>query len=105
YFNCSTANPGFERCSVPYSCCKNASSSRLVSVFCGRDVLNMSILDARSLVHPTNCPDSAHRFIRQHVMIAAGVCLALVVVLAFADLVTNAIIDEIKAIRRYYNQP
>ncbi|EEC00956.1 hypothetical protein IscW_ISCW000534 [Ixodes scapularis] len=62
----------------------------------------MSDYDAWFLVYVGNCPDAAHRFIKENVMLTGGISLVFVIVLSFADMVTNAVIDEIKVIRKIY---
>ncbi|CAN7940664.1 unnamed protein product, partial [Ixodes hexagonus] len=104
YFNCSTQNPSQERCAVPHSCCKRNSTGELLSLFCGRRVLNMSDYDAWFKIHIGNCPDAAHRFVREHVMIVGGACLVVVVVLSFLDMIANSVVEEIYIIRKIYRQ-
>ncbi|KAL1470997.1 hypothetical protein MTO96_023916 [Rhipicephalus appendiculatus] len=104
YFNCSRANPSSERCSVPYSCCKRNSTEQVVSLSCGRNVLNMTDYDAWFQVYTGNCLDSAHRYVRENVTIITGLCLVFVIVLAFVQMVTQALIDEIQIIRRIYEK-
>ncbi|KAH7934928.1 hypothetical protein HPB52_002000 [Rhipicephalus sanguineus] len=104
YFNCSRANPSSERCSVPYSCCKRNSTEQVVSLSCGRNVLNMTDYDAWFQVYTGNCLDSAHRYVRENVTIITGLCLVFVIVLAFVQMVTQALIDEILIIRRIYEK-
>ncbi|XP_075739163.1 tetraspanin-33 [Rhipicephalus microplus] len=101
YFHCNLSNPSHERCSVPPSCCRADSS--YTGIFCGRDVLNLSDHEAWFRVHTGSCPDAANRFLKEHVMIIGGVCLIAVIVLAFIDMVTNAVIDEIDIIRKLYD--
>ncbi|KAH7934690.1 hypothetical protein HPB51_028945 [Rhipicephalus microplus] len=101
YFHCNLSNPSHERCSVPPSCCRVDSS--YTGIFCGRDVLNKSDHEAWFRVHTGSCPDAANRFLKEHVMIISGVCLIAVIVLAFIDMVTNAVIDEIDIIRKLYD--
>ncbi|XP_075750709.1 tetraspanin-33-like [Rhipicephalus microplus] len=101
YFHCNLSNPSHERCSVPASCCRADSS--YTGIFCGRDVLNLSDHEAWFRVHTGSCPDAANRFLKEHVMIIGGVCLIAVIVLAFIDMVTNAVIDEIDIIRKLYD--
>ncbi|XP_075731167.1 uncharacterized protein LOC142774582 isoform X2 [Rhipicephalus microplus] len=104
YFNCSRANPSSERCSVPYSCCKRNTTEQVVSLSCGRNVLNMTDYDAWFQVYTGNCLDSAHRYVRENVTIITGLCLVFVIVLAFVQMVTQALIDEIQIIRRIYEK-
>ncbi|XP_065290193.1 uncharacterized protein [Dermacentor albipictus] len=104
YFNCSRANPSSERCSVPYSCCKRNNTEQVVSLSCGRNVLNMTDYDAWFQVYTGNCLDSAHRYVRENVTIITGLCLVFVIVLAFVQMVTQALIDEILIIRRIYEK-
>ncbi|KAL3201149.1 hypothetical protein MRX96_043078 [Rhipicephalus microplus] len=52
---------------------------------------------------PGSCPDATNRYVKEHVMIIGGVCLVAVIVLAFIDMVTNAVIDEIDIIRKIYD--
>ncbi|KAH7965292.1 hypothetical protein HPB49_006002 [Dermacentor silvarum] len=101
YFQCNLTNPSQERCSVPYSCCKSTSLGP-VSLNCGRNVLNMSDYDAWFIVHIGNCPDAVHRYVKEHVMVIGGSCLIAVILLAFVDMITNAVIDEIDIICRIY---
>ncbi|XP_037508928.1 tetraspanin-33-like [Rhipicephalus sanguineus] len=101
YFNCSLLNPSHERCSVPYSCCK-PTDLESVSLNCGRNVLNMSDYDAWFIVNIGNCPDALHRYVKEHVMIIGGSCLIAVILLAFVDMITNAVIDEIDIICKIY---
>ncbi|KAH6919864.1 hypothetical protein HPB50_029148 [Hyalomma asiaticum] len=100
YFHCDIANPSYERCSVPPSCCRSESS--FTGTFCGRSVLNLSDYEAWFRVHTGSCPDATKRYVNEHVMVIGGVCLIAVIVLAFVDMVTNAVIDEIDIIRRIY---
>ncbi|XP_077498517.1 tetraspanin-33-like [Amblyomma americanum] len=104
YFNCSRANPSNERCSVPYSCCKRNSTDQVVSLSCGRNVLNMTDYDAWFQVYTGNCLDSGHRYVRENVTIITGLCLVFVILLAFVQMVTQALLDEILIIRRIYEK-
>ncbi|XP_075739143.1 tetraspanin-33-like [Rhipicephalus microplus] len=66
-------------------------------------VLNLSDHEAWFRVHTGSCPDATNRYVKEHVMIIGGVCLVAVIVLAFIDMVTNAVIDEIDIIRKIYD--
>ncbi|KAH7938716.1 hypothetical protein HPB51_028766 [Rhipicephalus microplus] len=101
YFHCDASNPSQERCSVPPSCCRPEST--FTGIFCGRSVLNLSDHEAWFRVHTGSCPDATNRYVKEHVMIIGGVCLVAVIVLAFIDMVTNAVIDEIDIIRKIYD--
>ncbi|XP_075750502.1 tetraspanin-33-like [Rhipicephalus microplus] len=101
YFHCDASNPSQEWCSVPPSCCRPEST--FTGIFCGRSVLNLSDHEAWFRVHTGSCPDATNRYVKEHVMIIGGVCLVAVIVLAFIDMVTNAVIDEIDIIRKIYD--
>ncbi|XP_064476865.1 tetraspanin-14-like [Ornithodoros turicata] len=104
YFNCSRSNPSYERCSVPYSCCKRNETDSVVSLYCGHGVLNMTDYDAWFKVNTGNCLDAAHRYIRENVTLITGLCLVIVIMLAFVQMVTQALIDEILIIRKIYDK-
>ncbi|KAH6927184.1 hypothetical protein HPB50_000147 [Hyalomma asiaticum] len=101
YFQCDLSNPSHERCSVPPSCCRKDST--FTGIFCGRNVLNMTDHEAWFRVYTGSCPDATNRYLKEHVMIIGGVCLIAVIVLAFVDMVTNAVLDEIDIIRKLYD--
>ncbi|XP_064481326.1 tetraspanin-33-like [Ornithodoros turicata] len=101
YFKCNIQNPSHERCSVPYSCCRQ-NKTTTVSIFCGKGVLNMSDYEAWYRINIGNCPDAANRYVKQHVLVVAGGCLVAVIVLSFVDMITRSLIDEIKVIRHIY---
>ncbi|CAN7938148.1 unnamed protein product, partial [Ixodes hexagonus] len=104
YFNCSRSNPSSERCSVPYSCCKKNSSEEVVSLYCGQGVLNQTDYDAWFKIYTGNCVDAGHRFVRENVTLITGLCLVVVILLAFVQMVTQALVDEILVIRRIYDK-
>ncbi|XP_077548517.1 tetraspanin-33-like [Haemaphysalis longicornis] len=104
YFNCSRSNPSSERCSVPYSCCKRNSTDEVANLSCGHGVLNKTDYDAWFTVHTANCIDATHRFMRENVTIITGTCLVFVILLAFVQMVTQALVDEISIIRRIYEK-
>ncbi|KAK8760049.1 hypothetical protein V5799_028689 [Amblyomma americanum] len=79
-------------------------SMQVVSLSCGRNVLNMTDYDAWFQVYTGNCLDSAHRYVRENVTIITGLCLVFVILLAFVQMVTQALIDEILIIRRIYEK-
>ncbi|KAH9381001.1 hypothetical protein HPB48_008215 [Haemaphysalis longicornis] len=102
YFHCATTNPSYERCSVPASCCRENVTSE--GIFCARSVLNMSEYLAWFRVYSGNCPDVMHRYVREHVMAIGGACLIAVIVLAFVQMITHSVIEEIEIIRRIYDR-
>lgn len=111
YFNCTHLNPSFERCSVPYSCCKTnesasaaAGADLAASLYCGRNVLNLSDHEAWYRVHMESCTDAANRYIKSNVMMLGGGCLVVVIMLSFIDMITNTVIDEIDSIRKIYDK-
>ncbi|KAK8774335.1 hypothetical protein V5799_011132 [Amblyomma americanum] len=55
-------------------------------------------------VYTGNCLDSAHRYVRENVTIITGLCLVFVILLAFVQMVTQALLDEILIIRRIYEK-
>ncbi|KAK8774334.1 hypothetical protein V5799_011133 [Amblyomma americanum] len=79
-------------------------SMQAVSLSCGRNVLNMTDYDAWFQVYTGNCLDSAHRYVRENVTIITGLCLVFVILLAFVQMVTQALLDEILIIRRIYEK-
>ncbi|XP_075750710.1 tetraspanin-17-like [Rhipicephalus microplus] len=100
-FHCDALNPSHERCSVPPSCCHPEST--FTGIFCGRSVLNLSDHEAWFRVNTRSCPNGTNRYVKEHIMIIGGVCLVAVILLAFIDMVTNAVIDEIHIIRKIYD--
>lgn len=76
----------------------------MVSLFCGRGVLNQTDYDAWESVYMGNCIDAAHRYLRENVTLITGMCLVFVILLAFVQMVTQALVDEINAIRSIYDR-
>lgn len=108
YFNCSSDNLSYERCSVPHSCCKRNASllqeRTAASLHCGRGVLNMSDYEAWFHINWNNCADTALRLLDKHVLALSGGCLALSIFFAFLDALSHTVVAEIRAIRSYYLQ-
>ncbi|KAL3208897.1 hypothetical protein MRX96_052431 [Rhipicephalus microplus] len=102
YFHYDACNPSQERCSVPPSCCRPEST--FTGIFCGCSVLNLSNHEAWFRVHTGSCPDATNRYVKEHGMIIGGVCLVAVIVLAFIDMVMNAITDDIDINRKIYDR-
>ncbi|KAK8781469.1 hypothetical protein V5799_017189 [Amblyomma americanum] len=79
-------------------------SMQVVSLSCRHNVLNMTDYDAWFQVYTGNCLDSAHRYVRENVTIITGLCLVFVILLAFVQMVTQALLDEMLIIRRIYEK-
>ncbi|XP_039258112.2 tetraspanin-33-like [Styela clava] len=58
YFNCSSANPGRERCGVPYSCCLPPIGDDVVNTLCGMDIQSMNSYDIKVVVYTNGCLDA-----------------------------------------------
>lgn len=76
----------------------------MVSLYCGRGVLNQSDYDAWFKIYTGNCVDAWHRYLRENVTVLTGLCLVFVILLAFVQTVTQALVDEILIIRRIYDK-
>ncbi|KAK8774710.1 hypothetical protein V5799_010756 [Amblyomma americanum] len=77
---------------------------QVLNLSCGQGVLNKTDYDAWFAVYTGNCVDAAHRYMRENVTIITGTCLVFVILLAFVQMVTQALVDEIFIIRRIYEK-
>lgn len=48
--------------------------------------------------------DAGHRYLHENLTVITGVCLVFVILLAFVQMITQALVDEIVIIRRIYDK-
>ena len=97
YFACTESNPSYERCSVPWSCCRFSASITVKNTLCGIGVLDLTKVDADKVVHTVGCVPTLVNWVYNHVFILAclavgvaipqivGVCISRILLLQIKD--------------------
>ncbi|CAN8000410.1 unnamed protein product, partial [Ixodes hexagonus] len=109
YFNCSKLNPSVERCFVPSSCCRPLENERDLDAimkrrFCGRNVLNMTELEAWPRVYQRNCVDAIVTTMRRNIFVVFGITLLILVALLLMRVLAVSVHRELDVLTRIYKK-
>ncbi|KAK8788342.1 hypothetical protein V5799_021883 [Amblyomma americanum] len=70
---------GLQASSIPLNFLFDFRRNAMVSLSCGRNVLNLTDYNAWFQVYTGNCLDSPNRYVRENVTIITGLCLVFVI--------------------------
>ncbi|XP_010192642.1 PREDICTED: tetraspanin-33, partial [Mesitornis unicolor] len=104
YFNCTTANPSRERCSVPFSCCLRDAHQAVINTMCGQGMQAKGYLEASAFLHIAGCIDKLLNWVHGFLLggIALGLAVPQLMGILLAQILTHQIQDQLKL--QLYNQ-